>query len=518
MWTTQTKLFEQGDIKPMKYMKKLMTLLAVLTLALAMAVPAFAETTTTTYTITINNGTGIYAAYQIFKGDLYNNTLSNIEWGDNVTDEGQKALGNAAEKATTLTGETEAKAFAVEVAKYLTDHPAGTGKDSIEVSSPGYYLIKNTSVGEGEVFTDYILQVVKNVTVQPKSGKPTLDKQIKHNETGVWGVVGDNQIGDTVEFRTITTVPNVSGYTQYTYVIYDEMSAGLTSNVKNENDVTIKVNDTTELDKNYYTVTVDETNANKFTVTVDVLKAIQDNKMLAGNELYTYYTGILNENAKVYNDGKQDNKAYLEYSNNPHDHATTNSTPVKVVYDWTFKMGVKKVDGADDTPLTDAKFVLSKEKNCDLGAIGDDGQPHNTENLISLIKNSDGSYTVAPAGYNGSVVNVITAGDITINGLDDATVYYLYETKAPAGYNRLTAAVRFEITATYSDAGDNCTSVTATVNNDVQSSVSVNVRNNKGSTLPSTGGIGTTLFYVIGGVLMAVAAVLLVTKKRMNNK
>lgn len=502
----------------MKYMKKLITLLAVLTLALAMAVPAFAETTTTTYTITINNGTGIYAAYQIFKGDLYNNTLSNIEWGDNVTDEGQKALGNAAEKATTLTGETEAKAFAVEVAKYLTDHPAGTGKDSIEVSSPGYYLIKNTSVGEGEVFTDYILQVVKNVTVQPKSGKPTLDKQIKHNETGVWGVVGDNQIGDTVEFRTITTVPNVSGYTQYKYVIYDEMSAGLTSNVKNENDVTIKVNDTTELDKNYYTVTVDKVNTNKFTVTVDVLNAIKDGKMVEGNTLYTYYTGILNEKAKVYNDGKQDNKAYLEYSNNPHDHATTNSTPVKVVYDWTFKMGVKKVDGADGTPLTDAKFVLSKEKNCDLGAIGDDGQPHNTENLISLIKNSDGSYTVAPAGYNGSVVNVITAGDITINGLDDATVYYLYETKAPAGYNRLTDAVRFEITATYSDAGDNCTSVTATVNNDVQSSVSVNVRNNKGSTLPSTGGIGTTLFYVIGGVLMAVAAVLLVTKKRMNNK
>ena len=501
----------------MKYMKKLMTLLAVLTLALAMAVPAFAATSTT-YTITINNGTGTYEAYQIFKGDLYNDTLSNIEWGDNVTPDGQAALGDAAVKAKTLTGEAEAKTFASEVAQYLTNPPAGTGTNSITGLAAGYYLIKNIDVGTGEVFTDYILQVVKNVTVQPKSGKPTLDKQIKHNETGEWGVVGDNQIGDTVEFRTITTVPNVSGYTQYKYVIYDEMSAGLTSNVKNENDVTIKVNDTTELDKNYYTVTVDGTNANKFTVTVDVLKAIQDNKMYAGNELYTYYTGILNENAKVYNDGKQDNKAYLEYSNNPHDHATTNSTPVKVVYDWTFKMGVKKVDGADGTPLTDAKFVLSKEKNCDLGAIGDDGQPHNTENLISLIKNSDGSYTVAPAGYNGSVVNVITAGDITINGLDDATEYYLYETKAPAGYNRLTAAVRFEITATYSDAGDNCTSVTATVNNDVQSSVSVNVRNNKGSTLPSTGGIGTTLFYVIGGVLMAVAAVLLVTKKRMNNK
>lgn len=503
----------------MKYMKKLITLLAVLTLALAMAVPAFAETTTPTkYTITINNGTGNYAAYQIFKGDLHEKTLSNIEWGDNVTDEGRTKFGNAADKAKTITTEADAKAFAVEVAKYLTDPAAGTGTDSITVSGPGYYLIKNTSVGEGEVFTDYILRVVGDVKVNPKSGKPTLDKQIRHNETGVWGVVGDNQIGDTVEFRTLTTVPIVSGYTQYTYVIHDEMSAGLTSNVRSNEDVTIKVNDETVLDKNYYTVTVDEVNTNKFTVTVDVLNAIKDGKMVEGNTLYTYYTGILNENAKVYNDGKQDNKAYLEYSNNPHDHATTNSTPVKVVYDWTFKMGVKKVDGADGTPLTDAKFVLSKEKNCDLGAIGDDGQPHNTENLISLIKNSDGSYTVAPAGYNGSVVNVITAGDITINGLDDATEYYLYETKAPAGYNRLTAAVRFEITATYSDAGDNCTSVTATVNNDVQSSVSVNVRNNKGSTLPSTGGIGTTLFYVIGGVLMAVAAVLLVTKKRMNNK
>ena len=502
----------------MKYMKKLITLLAVLTLALAMAVPAFAEAATTTYTITINHGTGNYAAYQIFKGDLHEKTLSNIEWGDNVTDEGRTKFGNAADKAKTITTEADAKAFAVEVAKYLTDPAAGTGTDSITVSGPGYYLIKNTSVGEGEVFTDYILRVVGDVEVNPKSGKPTLDKQIRHNETGLWGVVGDNQIGDTVEFRTLTTVPIVSGYTQYKYVIHDEMSAGLTSNVRSNEDVTIKVNDETVLDKNYYTVTVDEVNTNKFTVTVDVLNAIKDGKMVEGNTLYTYYTGILNEKAKVYNDGKQENKAYLEYSNNPHDHATTNSTPVKVVYDWTFKMGVKKVDGADGTPLTDAKFVLSKEKNCDLGAIGDDGQPHNTENLISLIKNSDGSYTVAPAGYNGSVVNVMTAGDITINGLDDATVYYLYETKAPAGYNRLTDAVRFEITATYSDAGDNCTSVTATVNNDVQSSVSVNVRNNKGSTLPSTGGIGTTLFYVIGGGLMAVAAVLLVTKKRMNNK
>lgn len=501
----------------MKYMKKLMALLAALTLALAMAVPAFAETTTTTYTITINKGTGTYAAYQIFKGDLHEGTLSNIEWGDNVTTAGQKALGNAADKAKTLTGETEAKAFAVDVAKYLTENAAGTGTDSITVSSPGYYLIKNTTVGTGEVFTDYILRVVENVTVQPKSGKPTLDKQIKHNETGEWGVVGDNQIGDTVEFRTITTVPNVSGYSKYEYIIHDEMSAGLTSNVKTENDVTIKVNDATELDKKYYTVTVDAKNANQFTVKVDVLKAILDNKMYAENELYTYYTGILNENAEVYTDGKQDNKAYLEYSNNPHDNTTTNKTPEKVVYDWTFKMEVNKIDGESNAPLSDAKFVLSKNGSCALGAIDDDGQPTNTENLISLIDNGNGSYTVAPAGHTGTYV--MTAGKITINGLDDATEYYLYETKAPAGYNRLTDAVKFKITAGYEGAGENCTSVTTEVNEDVpQAGLSITVKNNKGASLPSTGGIGTTLFYVIGGGLMAVAAVLLVAKKRMNNK
>ena len=503
----------------MKYMKKLMALLAALTLALAMAVPAFAETTTTTYTITINKGTGTYAAYQIFKGDLHEGTLSNIEWGDNVTTAGQKALGNAADKAKALTGETEAKAFAVDVAKYLTENAAGTGTDSITVSSPGYYLIKNTIVGTGEVFTDYILRVVENVTVQPKSGKPTLDKQIRHNDNGEWGVVGDNQIGDTVGFRTITTVPNVSGYSKYEYIIHDEMSAGLTSNVKTKNDVTIKVNDSDAnvLDQTYYDVTFDADNTNKFTVTVNVLQAIQDNKMYAENELYTYYTGILNENAKVYNDGKQDNKAYLEYSNNPHDNTTTNKTPEKVVYDWTFKMEVNKVDGESNATLTDAKFVLSKNGSCALGAIDDDGQPTNTENLISLIDNGNGSYTVAPADHTGTYV--MTAGNITIKGLDDDAEYYLYETKAPAGYNRLTDAVKFKITADYDETGKNCTSVTTQVNEDnPQDSLSITVKNNKGASLPSTGGIGTTLFYVIGGGLMAVAAVLLVAKKRMNNK
>ena len=504
----------------MKYMKKFMALVAALMLALAMAVPALAEQAAT-YTITINSGTGTYAAYQIFKGDLHNDTLSNIQWGDNVTTEGQNKLGDAAEKAKSLeNNETAAKAFAVEVAPYLVATPTHTGTDSITGLEAGYYLIKNISVGKGEVFTDYILEVVKNVTVSPKSGKPTLNKEIKHNETNTWGVVGDNQIGDTVEFRTITTVPNVSGYTQYKYVIHDEMSAGLTSNVKFAADVTIKVNDTTVLEPTYYEVVPNAENPNKFTVTVKVLEAIAANKMSAGNELYTYYTGVLNKDAVIYDKGKQENTAHLEYSNNPHNNTTTNNTPDKIVYDWTFKMDVSKVDGADtNTQLDGAKFVLSEKNSLNLGTIGEDGTPATTDNLIKLIDNGGGSYTVAPADYTGSTVYVMTAGNITIKGLDDATDYYLYETKAPAGYNRLTEAVKFKINATYNGDGNTCTNVNATVGSEAApTGLSITVKNNKGATLPSTGGSGTTLFYVIGGGLMAVAAVLLVTKKRMNNK
>ena len=151
------------------------------------------------------------------------------------------------------------------------------------------------------------MKVVGNVTAAPKGDKPTLNKQIKHNENGEWGVVGDNQIGDTVEFRTITKVPNTSGYTKYDYIIHDTMSAGLTSNVKTSADITIKVNDATVLPAEYYTVTA---NGNSFSVQVDILKAIQDGKLAHDNELYTYYTGVLNADAKVYDEGKQDNVAY----------------------------------------------------------------------------------------------------------------------------------------------------------------------------------------------------------------
>lgn len=500
----------------------MLALLAAFALVLAMAVPAFADEAT--YKITIKNSVGTYEAYQIFKGDLAGNVLSNIEWGTGVKAEVKNAFDGktAAEVARTLESDetaAAAKAFATKISGYLDTTAAVEGTTEITGLSAGYYLIKNKSVNEGEAYTDFILQVVNNVEITPKGQKPTLDKQIKHNESGKWGDVGDNQIGDTVEFRTITTVPNTTGYTKYDYTIFDEMSTGLTSNVTDASGITIKINDEEELDSRYYTVTVDSTDANKFSVKVDILKAITDGKIEAGNSLYTYYTGVLNKDAKVYDEGNQKNTAYLQYSNNPHDNTSQSKTPKVTVYDWTFKMNVQKVDGANaDKELAGAKFVLSKNGAVDLGAIDENGTPAKTENLIKLVYDStDSTYRVATAN-DATTTYVMTAGNITIKGLDDAEDYYLYETKAPAGYNRLTEPVKFRISATYTSADSRPDVLTKVGDKEAASGLKVSVENNAGTTLPSTGGMGTTVFYVVGGGLMAVAVVLLVTKKRMENK
>ena len=512
----------------MKHARKLASLLLALVMVFALA--ATASAAETTYTITIANAqTGhTYEAYQVFAGDLTvkengDKILSNIVWGSGVTEAGKTALGNAADKAASLKTETDAKAFAKEVAQYLqnpTVSTAGTGSYSISGLSAGYYLVKdkdNTLSNQDDFYTAYIMEVVGNVNATPKGDKPTLDKQIKHNDDGSWGVVGDNQIGDTVEFRTISTVPDTAGYETYTYWICDTMSEGLTSNVKSAADVTIKVNDQgTRLSEAYYTVNA---TGNTFTIDVDILKAVKDGVLTNNDKLYAYYTGVLNENAKVYDDGKQDNAAHLEYSNNPNDDGKGKS-PDKKVYDWTFKMGINKVDKSNNT-LTGAKFVLSKSgtiKVTDL-ACDDNGVPTVTADLIGLVKTGGGVYRIALAG-DTDIVYAIEAGSPVIEGLDDSVNYYLYETKSPAGYNLLSEPVSFRIAAQYSSDGTTLSAGYPTVtigNGEPSTTLSTNVVNQSGAELPSTGGMGTTLFYVLGGVLVLAAVVLLVTKKRMSD-
>lgn len=523
-------------------MKKLMAALLAVAMVCAMAIPAFAAGGANTLTINGTTDGHTYEAYQVFTGTLSESTLSDVDWGNGVDGAGiladtdlpssLKPANTAADLAANLTKATTTKddidAFAKVVGNHIKTEnkheSTASGKTYTITGLPdGYYFVKDATVSmpEGATYSRYMLSIVKSLSINAKDTTVTLNKQIKHNESDTWGIVGDNQIGDTVYFRTITTVPNVKGYDTYTYEIHDTMSSELNSNVKTINDITIKVNDSTVLPKSYYTVSAD---GNTFTVSVKILDAVSDSMISVSDELFTYYSGVLNESAKMSTEGPQKNEAYLKYSNNPNDNSF-GETVHKTVYDWTFQIDVTKVDGTDPTKkLEGAVFVLSKFANLDLKPDKNGNPAEHTNDLINLVKNSDGVYTVAAASTSTTyTMTTPTTGKISIKGLDDDTTYYLYETKAPSGYNSLTGPVTFKIATrtneNYTLSGEAINEQpTVTFNGTPTGSMAFDVANNAGTTLPGTGGIGTTIFYVIGGGLMVAAAILLITKKRMENR
>lgn len=513
----------------MKHMKKLVTLLLTLIMTLALAVPAAADTT---YTITINNAAAghTYEAYQIFAGDLtlQNDTkiLTEIVWGSGVSAAGQTALGEAAAKANVLKSEAAAFALAKEVAPYLqnptTSGAQQNGQYIISGLAAGYYLVKdkdNTLTNQDDFYTAYIMKVVGDVIAAPKGDKPSLVKEVQHNDANdSWGVVGDHQIGDTVHFRVTCTIPDISNYTKYNFIIHDTMSEGLTPAFTNETYSDKVLVNGTSIDKKYYTM---ELNGNSFKLTIDVFNLVKDRIVETDDTIVCYYDAILNEKAKLHADGPNPNTAYLEYSNNPNSEFDTGKTPDSTVYVWTFTTGINKVNESGNA-LTGAKFVLSKNGKLKVADMkcSDTGVPAVTTDLIQLVKVDEKTYRIATAADTANTTYVIDAGNVTIQGLDDAIDYYLYETLAPSGFNSLKDPVHFKITAAYKDTGYELAegSPTVTVGAGTPSAdMAFKVVNQSGATLPETGGIGTTLFYVVGSVLLVGAAVLLVTRKRMNN-
>lgn len=557
----------KNALRKEKYMNKtnkLLSLLLVLTIVFSLSVTALAADKT--YTITVN-GSGTVAdhtfeAYQIFKGDLHapetnegGNTskiLSNIVWGDGVdTSKGDfdtafpESAAATAEKLTTV---ADAQAFAQKIAPFLsgTHTDCSTKDDSgnykISGLPAGYYLVKdqdNTLQNKNDFYTAYLMKVVADVTATPKGEKPTLEKQIQNNNTGEWSTTGNVafQLGDTVNFRIITSVPDVSRYPNgYTYKIYDTMTQGLTSNVKSADDFTIEVkNDPgNKLESKYYSVetsqiTVDDKLVDHFVLTIDVKQAIADGRIAAGSELFIIYTAILNDKADFYQIGehRNSNTAYLEYSNNPNGAGTgTGKTPDSTVNAWTFPASISKVDGKDNKKILEgAKFVLSRNPNLKVSDMkcDENGVPTVTTDLIPLFapgdQSSNAAYDIATAkqiAANTGITYVIELGSKILAGFGEHA-YYLYETKAPNGYNLLSEPVKFTFHSSATNdfvAGD---PAWITLNDSATQLTGMNfdIANNSGSTLPETGGIGTTLFYVIGALLVVGAGVLLVTKKRM---
>lgn len=458
----------------MKYMRKIFAMVLAVIMVMSLATTAFADETT--YTLTLNNAQEghTYSAYQIFAGDLDGTTLSNIVWGSGVSAEGQTALGTAAGKAASLKTTQDAEAFAAEVAPYLAtvagSATVGEGATTCEITGleAGYYLVQTTATpDENGVKTYYIMKVVADTSASIKADVPEVEKTVNDD---------DANIGDTVTFTLTATMPsNLQGYETYKVVFHDTLSAGL-----DFVEGTVKVT----------VAGVDKTNA--FTVTEEngILTISCDDVLAQGatasSEIVVTYDAKLDADAVIGTEGNL-NKVYLEYSNDPNVDGV-GKTPEEEVKVYTWEIPVfKYTEGEDDAknPLAGAGFTL-----------------YDGDAAVTLTKVGETNvYKVDPTSTTTEIFTDST-GKFEIEGLEKGT-YTLKETTTPAGYN--TCA---DITVTIGDNG------VLTQNNDLVNQVEV--LNQAGSTLPSTGGMGTTLFYVFGAILMVGAAVLLVTKRRMN--
>ena len=575
----------------MKKTKQLAAVLLSLVMLLALAIPAAAADT---YSITIqNNKEGhIYEAYQIFAGTVSDNEtdgatdpgpmLGGITWGTGVDGaallaalqeadpDKYGACATDADVAEALGAEgataEDAAAFADIAALHLTA-VAGTattpenGNYVIDGLPAGYYLVKDSlQAGDnqtGQVLSDYIVQVLGNVTMDPKdSDIPTVEKKVaeegkgnhgKYNDDGGYGTyyndVADWNIGDSVPFKLIAAIPqNIDAYDAYTFIFHDTLSNGLTLQrdtlhvyvTENKND---NVNEFKPQADTLYTVSNVQNGA--FSISIPDIKKL-DTHGHAANYVIVTYDATLNENAIVGLDGNE-NEVYLEFSNNPNGDGTGRTEEDTVIV-FTYQLDGTKVDGETQAALQNAQFVLLNGAKSEAAVV----VGGKVTEWIKFGTQADGSELDIPTTYegwttlaqqhNGLILTSAADGAFKIAGLDDGT-YFLREIQAPNGYNLLEGDVQLDIAATTVNGqewdGDPATALedlnmTITVEgaeeeptqvegDRADGTVGVTVKNNQGATLPETGGMGTTLFYLIGGLLVVGAGILLVVRIRMRS-
>lgn len=493
-------------------MKKFLSILLASLMVLAMMAPAMASSTTPTFQITAPDNGHTYEVLQIFKGDFSDGKLSNIKWGANSTG----SVDSLVEKTTI--DALKAVADKDDATKLATILPmvntASSAVATVTNGSPatveaGYYLIRDvvSSLPDNETASLYVVQVVNSIEIQPKGGKVEFKKQIKDTndstgETSDWQDSADYDIGDDVPFMMTGKVDsNYARYTKYYFCFKDTMETSLTSNVKTASDIVVKI-DGTEVTSGF---TVKNVSDQHFEVEFADLKQIAS--VAAGSVITVEYSAKLNDTAKFGAEGNM-NKGSLVYSNNPNvdqegnQSEETDETPEDAVIVFTYKVQVDKKDG-NQQPLAGAEFKLEK--------IAKDGTP--TE--IAVVKTNEGK-------------------TFTFAGLDDGQ-YRLTETVTPAGYNTI-APIVFTVTATHSETADMIdfesdiretvlTQLNGTKDATTTGEFSITfdkatglgtttVINLSGAELPTTGGIGTTLFYLFGGLMTAGSALMLVVRRR----
>ena len=484
----------------MKHAKKLASLLLALVMVLSLATTAFAEGETGS--ITINDAVvgQTYTIYQILDLESYNASANayaykaTTAWNTFINSDAIKGtyVEVDAQGYVTWKDGADAAAFAKAAQKYAKDNSianqgsvtATTTTVSFTGLDLGYYLV-DTTLG-----TLCSLDTTNpDVVMEEKNEVPVPEKTVKEDSTGKYGKSNTAQIGDTVEFKTVIHAKKGA----QNYKLHDQMEAGLTLN---QNSIVVKVGETAlEKDKDYtvaFDVACKDKNGADATCDFEITftKAYLDS-ITENTDIVVTYTAVLNDKAEIA-DATNDNDTVLDYGDNSHSEWDKTTTK-------TFMFDIIKTDSSLKV-LNGAKFELYDAQTAG--------------NKIALVKVSDGVYRVATDAekiVEGFTSAVIEAGRATVKGLDAETIYWLEETEAPAGYNKLAGRVEVKIEST---------NLTTTMTGDTwaEGNGGVQITNKTGTELPSTGGMGTTIFYVLGSVLVLAAVVLLVTKKRMSVK
>lgn len=417
----------------------------------------------------------------------------------------------------------------------------------IENLPAGYYLIKDKDTGNGastnlgDFYTQYIIRVVKSDTLKVKGQGVSVEKTVHEAIDGTFGDIESVRINETIYFKLVGSLPsNLSSYDTYHYEFIDTMYKGIKFDaieqiyIENSSDTVATTLYDKEKDKGTLpkgmklTVSENETTADGNTVIniefEDLFSLYPF--IIPSQKIVVKYSAHLTRDALI--SDANFNEVVLKYDNNPNGQGT-GTTVVDNAYVFTFEVNIDKYDSADTAKkLKDVEFILYYQET-----VGEDLVRHYAQvvteemveagvviNDIAVVNEDVGIvYGFTKDRSQASVLDTDENGKISLRGLNEG-LYYLEETKTNDGYNLLDTPVQIEITPTYTLNEDDCdVEVKYKVDGREQgTSHTVGVRNSKGSVLPSTGGIGTTIFYVVGGVLAVGAVVILVTKKRMSNE